>query len=65
MVEEMDRFACTAAGREIAAFVEDLSNWYVRLSRRRFWDGDAAAVETLRHCLVSVARLLAPFTPVI
>jgi isoleucyl-tRNA synthetase len=63
VIEEMDRFDCTAAGREIAAFVEDLSNWYVRLSRRRFWDGDPAAFETLRYCLVGVARLLAPFTP--
>jgi isoleucyl-tRNA synthetase len=34
----MDGFDCTAAGREIAAFVEQLSNWYVRLSRRRFWE---------------------------
>ena len=63
VVGEMDRFDCTAAGREIAAFVEDLSNWYVRLSRRRFWDGDRTAFETLRYCLVGVVRLLAPFTP--
>ena len=59
----MDAFDCTAAGREIAAFVEELSNWYVRLSRRRFWDGDRAAFATLRHCLLEVAALLAPFTP--
>ena len=39
VTELMDDFDCTAAGREIAAFVEELSNWYVRLSRRRFWDG--------------------------
>ena len=38
--ERMDAFDCTAAGRAIAAYVEELSNWYVRLSRRRFWDGD-------------------------
>ncbi len=59
----MDDFDCTAAGREIAAFVEELSNWYVRLSRRRFWDGDRAAFATLRHCLLETAALLAPFTP--
>jgi isoleucyl-tRNA synthetase len=59
----MDEFDCTAAGREIAAYVEELSNWYVRLSRRRFWEGDRAAFATLRHCLLEVAALLAPFTP--
>jgi isoleucyl-tRNA synthetase len=63
VVDHMDGFDCTAAGREIAAFVEELSNWYVRLSRRRFWDGDRAAFATLRHCLLEVAKLLAPFTP--
>jgi isoleucyl-tRNA synthetase len=61
--DRMDSFDCTAAGREIAEFVEELSNWYVRLSRRRFWDGDRAAFATLRHCLLEVAALLAPFTP--
>jgi isoleucyl-tRNA synthetase len=59
----MDEFDCTAAGREIAEFVQELSNWYVRLSRRRFWDGDRAAFATLRHCLLETAALLAPFTP--
>jgi isoleucyl-tRNA synthetase len=61
--ERMDEFDCTAAGRAIAEYVEELSNWYVRLSRRRFWDGDRAAFATLRHCLLEVAALLAPFTP--
>jgi isoleucyl-tRNA synthetase len=61
--ERMDAFDATGAGREIAAFVEDLSNWYVRRSRRRFWDGDPAAFLALRACLVTVAKLLAPFTP--
>jgi isoleucyl-tRNA synthetase len=63
--ERMDDYDATAAGRAIQAFVDDLSNWYVRRSRRRFWDGDPAAFATLRHCLVSVVRLLAPFTPFI
>ena len=44
--EHMDGFDCTSAGREIAAFVDELSNWYVRLGRRRFWDGDLAAFAT-------------------
>jgi isoleucyl-tRNA synthetase len=61
--EHMDGFDCTAAGKEIAAFVEELSNWYVRLSRRRFWEGDRAAFATLRHCLLETVALLAPFTP--
>ncbi len=63
VTEHMDSFDCTAAGREIAEFVEELSNWYVRLSRRRFWEGDRAAFATLRHCLLETAALLAPFTP--
>jgi isoleucyl-tRNA synthetase len=59
----MDDFDCTAAGRAIAEYVEELSNWYVRLSRRRFWEGDRAAFATLRHCLLETAALLAPFVP--
>jgi isoleucyl-tRNA synthetase len=61
--EQMDAYDCTAAGRTIAIYVEELSNWYVRLSRRRFWDGDRAAFATLRHCLLEAVALLAPFTP--
>ncbi len=45
------------------AFLDDLSNWYVRRSRRRFWDGDAAALDTLYRVLVTFARLLAPMQP--
>ncbi|HUR84077.1 MAG TPA: isoleucine--tRNA ligase, partial [Solirubrobacteraceae bacterium] len=59
----LDDYDATNGGRAIAEFVDDLSNWYVRRSRRRFWDGDVAAHETLRHCLVTVAQLLAPFVP--
>jgi len=63
--ERMDAYDATSAGREIAAYVEDVSNWYVRRSRRRFWDGEPAALQTLRTILVAVAKLLAPFTPFI
>jgi isoleucyl-tRNA synthetase len=59
----MDDFDCTAAGRAVADYVEELSNWYVRLSRRRFWEGDRAAFATLRHCLLETAAMLAPFVP--
>jgi isoleucyl-tRNA synthetase len=61
--ERMDAYDATTAGRAIAAYVDELSNWYVRRSRRRFWDGDPAAFAVLRHCLVTVSGLLAPFTP--
>ena len=61
--ERLDDFDCTAAGRAIADYVEELSNWYVRLSRRRFWEGERNAFATLRHCLLEVAALLAPFVP--
>ncbi|HEX2484379.1 MAG TPA: isoleucine--tRNA ligase, partial [Myxococcota bacterium] len=57
----------TAGVRAILELIDDLSNWYVRLSRARFWapgrDADAAAVATLREALVTVARLLAPASP--
>jgi isoleucyl-tRNA synthetase len=63
VIERLDAYDCTTAGQAIGDYVEELSNWYVRLSRRRFWDGDRAAFATLRHCLLTVAALLAPFTP--
>ena len=47
-IEQLDDYDTTFAGRAIAAFVDDLSNWYVRSSRRRFWEGDPAAFWTLR-----------------
>jgi isoleucyl-tRNA synthetase len=65
VTERLDAFDATGGAREIATFVDDLSNWYVRRSRRRFWEGDARAFATLRECLVTVAQLLAPFTPFI
>jgi isoleucyl-tRNA synthetase len=61
--DRLDNFDATNAGRTIQAFVDELSNWYVRRSRRRFWDGDPAAFATLHACLVTLAKLLAPFCP--
>jgi isoleucyl-tRNA synthetase len=68
--ESLERYDATSAGRAIETFVDDLSNWYVRRARRRFWDpsgeggpGTVAAAQTLHTCLVTVAQLLAPFTP--
>jgi isoleucyl-tRNA synthetase len=66
----LERYDVNAAARPIQAFVDDLSNWYVRRSRRRFWksadDADKlAAYQTLYETLVTVVRLLGPFTPFI
>ena len=59
----LEDFDTQTAGRLIAGFVDDLSNWYVRRSRRRFWDGDASALGTLHEVLDGLTRLMAPFTP--
>ena len=66
---ELENYDPTRAGRLIDAFVNnDLSNWYVRLNRKRFWgkemsDDKRSAYETLYTCLMTVSRLLAPFAP--
>ncbi len=65
VTERLEAYDATSAGRAIAALVEDLSNWYVRRSRRRFWDGEATAFATLRSCLLAVSRMLAPLCPFI
>jgi isoleucyl-tRNA synthetase len=65
VTERMDAFDTTTAGRAIAEFVDDLSNWYVRGSRRRFWEGDGTAFATLETALLTVSKLIAPFTPFI
>jgi isoleucyl-tRNA synthetase len=64
----LENYNPTEAGRKIEAFVDELSNWYVRRSRRRFWKSESdadkmAAYNTLYECLVTLAKLLAPFTP--
>ena len=67
--EQFDGYNPTKAGRLIQDFVcDDLSNWYVRLNRRRFWQGEMsddkrAAYETLQHCLAAVAQLMSPIAP--
>ncbi|HEX2729077.1 MAG TPA: DUF5915 domain-containing protein, partial [Rubrobacteraceae bacterium] len=68
VTERLDAYDVTAAGRAIGEFVDELSNWYVRRSRRRFWKGEddqdkKAAHSTLYECLTTVVRLTAPFTP--
>ena len=67
--EEMENYDPTRAGRLIDEFVcDDLSNWYVRLNRKRFWGKEMSkdklsAYQTLYTCLETVAKLLAPFAP--
>jgi isoleucyl-tRNA synthetase len=68
VTEQLEEYDPTTAGREIQSFVEALSNWYVRRSRRRFWKSESdadklAAHHTLYACLVTLCKLLAPFTP--
>ena len=64
----LDNYDLRGGAWQIAAFVDELSNWYVRRSRRRFWksENDAdkqSAYTTLYECLVTLSKLLAPFTP--
>ena len=67
--ENLDNYEPTRAGRAIDTFVdEQLSNWYVRLCRRRFWKGDydqskIAAYQTLYECLETLLKLMAPISP--
>ncbi len=66
----LDSYNPTKAARMIEDFVNALSNWYVRRSRRRFWKSESdadklAAYTTLYQCLVTLSQLLAPFTPFI
>ncbi len=64
----LEGFDSAGAGRRIATFIDDMSNWYVRRSRRRFWEGPgtadgAAAFATLHECLETLTRVMAPITP--
>jgi isoleucyl-tRNA synthetase len=64
----LENYDPTSAGRKIEAFVDDLSNWYIRRSRRRFWksqndDDKMSAYYSLYKCLVTLAKLLAPLAP--
>jgi len=63
--EALDGFDTQRTGKLLSAFVDDLSNWYVRRARRRFWQGDPAALATLHEAVETVTRLMAPLTPFI
>lgn len=61
----LEAFDTQRYGALISAFVDELSNWYVRRSRRRFWDGDAGALWTLHETLEILTRLMCPLAPFI
>ena len=63
MTEAYERYWTPALIRSFESFVDDLSNWYIRRSRRRFWDGDEVALWTLWHALVRTLQMIAPVMP--
>ncbi|WP_404815707.1 isoleucine--tRNA ligase [Streptomyces thermolineatus] len=65
VTDALEDFDTQRAGKLLSAFVDDLSNWYVRRSRRRFWQGEPAALATLHEVVDTVTRLMAPITPFI
>ncbi|MFI9049753.1 isoleucine--tRNA ligase [Streptomyces sp. NPDC053427] len=65
VTQALEAYDTQRAGKLLSSFVDDLSNWYVRRSRRRFWQGDAAALRTLHEVIETVTRLMAPLTPFI
>ena len=63
--QSLDEFDTQKAGKLLAGAVDDLSNWYVRRSRRRFWAGDSDALATLHESLRTLTLILAPYIPFI
>jgi isoleucyl-tRNA synthetase len=65
VTQALEAYDTQQAGRLLSTFVDDLSNWYVRRSRRRFWLGNKAALRTLHEVVETVTRVMAPLTPFI
>ena len=65
VTNDLEGFDTLSAGTRLQAFTDDLSNWYVRRSRRRFWDGEPSALQTLHEVLDILTRLMAPLVPFI
>jgi len=63
--EAYERFDTVAVMRAYESYADDLSNWYIRRSRRRFWNGEPAALETLWYALVQTLRVLSPVMPLV
>ena len=62
---DLEDFDTQHVGLLLLSFIDDLSNWYVRRSRRRFWEGDPSALWTLHETLHTLTRLMAPIVPFI
>ena len=65
VTDAYERFDTQRIGSLLGEFVDDLSNWYVRRSRRRFWEGDVSALTTLHDALTTLTGLMAPLVPFI
>ncbi len=65
VTDAMNGFDTATTGTLLSTYVDDLSNWYIRRSRRRFWEGDPGALQTLHECLRALTLLLAPLVPFI
>ncbi|MDR1833159.1 MAG: isoleucine--tRNA ligase, partial [Propionibacteriaceae bacterium] len=65
VTDALEDFDTQLAGALLSDFIDDLSNWYVRRSRRRFWAGDPGALQTLHATIAVLVRLLAPIVPFI
>lgn len=68
--KKLDQYDITDATREIEKFVDDLTNWYIRLNRKRFWKGEMdfdkiSAYQTLYEVLINFSKLISPFVPFI
>ena len=65
VTESLEKYDTLRVGALLSEFIDDMSNWYVRRSRRRFWDGEASALWTLHETIDIVTRLMAPIAPFI
>jgi isoleucyl-tRNA synthetase len=65
LTSTLDEYDLFAACNSVRSFLDALTNWYVRRSRERFWDGDQAAIDTLHTVLVVLTRVLAPLLPLV
>ena len=65
VTQALENFDTQKAGRVLSDVVDDMSNWYVRRNRRRFWDGEPVALATLHEALRTITLLMAPFVPFI